>query len=168
MMAKIYKLFKLLLLGIPLLYFYCDKKLTILISVIFLLPAFILVRERKARITKFLFLVAGIFIIILNFEKDIAIFSIVVALIYGFISSLFMLGGKLKFRGKTIEGLLAAAIFAYLIGSFTGNILGLDKNIIVAGCISAPFIELFIRWPDEEFTIPFFIALVAQFVKNSF
>jgi len=31
-----------------------------------------------------------------------------------------------------------------------------------------PIIELIVSWPDKNFSLPFLIAVTAQFVKNSF
>ena len=115
-----------------------------------------------------LYLVTSLFVIVKFFEQNIAVFSISIVLIYKFVSAVFNLFAKVRIRGTTLEGTAAGTIVVYFTGSYLCSLLGLDRNIAVSSAIAVPFIELIVSWPDKNFSLPFLIAVTAQFVKNSF
>ena len=127
-----------------------------------------LFKEKEKGISSASFLLLGLAVVLNSFEKEVAILSICIALIYDFFSYLGTFFGKIKFKGKSIEGCILGAILGYGAGLVVNTILGLSQNILLAGVITAPVTELFLDWPDDNFTIPFFTAVAAQFVKNSF
>ncbi|MDP8233654.1 MAG: hypothetical protein P9M06_02480 [Candidatus Saelkia tenebricola] len=129
---------------------------------------FFLVPIGEKRIAKLLYLTAALFIVVNFFEKDVAIFSISVALIYGVVSLIFNSFAKVKIKNNTLEGIIAGIGFAYITGIYLGNDLNLGQNVIISSVIAAPLTELIISCLDENFSVPFFVAVAAQFVKNSF
>ncbi len=179
------KCLRLGLLVFPILYIYLPKQVIILPLLIiagFLLLLDIaryyklnfvakfkfLFKEKEKGISSASFLLLGLAVVLNSFEKEVAILSVCIALIYDFFSYLGTFFGKIKFRGKSIEGCILGAVLGYGIGVIVNTILRLDHNVLLAGTIAAPITELFLDWPDDNFTIPFFTAVAAQFVKNSF
>jgi len=128
----------------------------------FLLPA------GKKETEELLYLIASLFVIIKFFEQNIAVFSISIILVYKFVSTIFKLFARVKIRGATLEGTAAGTIAVYFMGYYLCSLLELDKNIAVSSAAAVPLIELIVSWPDKNFSLPFLIAVVAQFVKNSF
>ena len=115
-----------------------------------------------------LYLVTSLFVIVKFFEQDIAVFSISIVLVYKFVSAVFNLFARVRIRGTTLEGTVAGTIAVYFTGCYLCSLLGLDKNIAVSSAAAVPIIELIVSWPDKNFSLPFLIAVTAQFVKNSF
>jgi dolichol kinase len=128
---------------------------------------FLFKKEEKA-ISSASFLLLGLVVVLNSFEKEVAILSVCIALIYDFFSYLGTFSGKIRFRGKSLEGCVLGAILGYATGWLVNTMLGLDYNVLLSAVIAAPVTELFLDWPDDNFTIPFFTAVAAQFVKNSF
>ena len=179
------KYLRLVLLIFPILYIYLPKQAVILPLLViagllllldiaryyrsnFVAKFKFLFKEKEKGISSASFLLLGLAVVLNSFEKKVAILSICIALIYDFFSYLGTFFGKIRFRGKTIEGCILGAILGYGAGVVVNTILGLEHNVLLAGVIAAPVTELFLDWPDDNFTIPFFIAVAAQFVKNSF
>jgi dolichol kinase len=120
------------------------------------------------RLSKISFLFLGVFVVVNYFERRIAIISLLIALTYNFLSLFALCWQKMRIKGKSLPGIIVALLVAFILGYYAGNILTLDKNIIFSAILIPAIAEFFLNWPDENFTIPFLTALVAQFVKNSF
>lgn len=173
-----YTILILLLLNIPLICYY-NKKLALMILAVLFILVFIFrftkfadkagkALFQRAETAKTLYLIAALFISIQFFEQNIAVFSISIVLIYKLVSTILKSFARIRLRSTTLEGAVIGAIAAYFTGGFLCNLLGLDKNIAVSSAVALPFIELIVSWPDENFSLPFLAAVVAQFVKNSF
>ncbi len=178
-------IYKFVMLLVPFIYLRYDKRVAFFLLALFLAyplifrlaPSF----RKKAAALKFsslklneekaqelIYYLAAIFIVINSFEKNIAVFSSLIALAYIFIVSVVSIFSKVRFFGKSFGALFVGLIIIYYFGLYFGSYISLDRNLILASVIALFVVDLLLRWPNSDFNIIFFTAVVAQFVKNSF
>ena len=183
------KIYRMLGLAFPILYFIYTKKVTLIIILIPLIffVLYELLRKLFPRLNKFYFkylkwitkkkektgltgttsLLVSFLLTILFFEKNIAIFAMTFSVLGDAASSL--IGkkfGKIKLIGKkTLEGSIGFFIISLIAGIILVN-LGLKLNyfIIFTGALAAALAELFSYKIDDNLTISIISALAMSLI----
>jgi len=64
--------------------------------------------------------------------------------------------------------MLILTLAIYPLAKYLGVHFALSDNVINYSLLSVPLIHFSLRWPEESFSVIFFTAFAAQFIKNSF
>ena len=116
----------------------------------------------------YLYTLGAIFIVVKFFQKDIACFSLLLSLTYLASNVLFARFSKVKLLSRPLDVMLILTLVLYLLTQYLGDYFGLEDNVLKYSIVALPLIHFSLRWPEEGFSVIFFMAFVAQFIKNSF
>jgi len=115
-----------------------------------------LLREKeRGRITTTTWFVLASFLLILLFERDVAITAWLLA-IFGDIAAevVGLKYGKPRIRGKSLEGSLACLAACLIVGWAASALLSLPLMIVLAGAVAATAVELLPLPLDDNLTMP--------------
>lgn len=172
----------------PILYFFINKNIILIILGIILLIflflefirfyktdfnkllfkklSFILKEKEKNKISATTWFLFSSFLSILIFEKSIAITALFF-MIFGdiFAEVIGLKYGKFKLIGKkTLEGSLACLIACFIIGFILLNYLNITIIMIIFGSLGATLIELLPIGLDDNFTMSLFSGIVMSII----
>ncbi len=122
----------------------------------------------KERQIGFLYMLGAIFIVTKFFQKDIACFSLVLSLLYIATVSLFEMSSKIRVLNRPLDMMVVVTLAMYFLAKYLGAYFMLNDNVVNYSVLALPLIHFSLRWPEENFSVVFFTAFIAQFVKNSF
>jgi dolichol kinase len=130
--------------------------------------SFLMKEEERSKVSGMSWLFISLWAVVYFFEKEIAILAMVISILYDLFSATGKVLGRIKLGRRSLEGCAIGFIVAFGIGYIIKDILMLKGNVVFFASLTAVLTELFPTKIDDNLTIPFFTALVAQFVKNSF
>ena len=175
---------------LPLIYYLTDKKISLIIFgaffIFFFLADFLrlhylklnewifrylktIVREEERnRFSGNPYYILGAFLSVLLFEKGIAIASLCFVACGDLAASI--VGkryGRIKIRGKSLEGGLGFLFTCLLVGIVLLVLrLKLSFGILLIGALTASIVELFSPGRKDNLTIPLFSGLIMQIIKS--
>lgn len=174
---------------LPAIYYFTDKKISLIVFGIFFTLFFladfirlhyprlnewvfrhvktIIKEEERNRFSGNPYYISGAFLSVLLFEKGIAIASLCFVACGDLAASI--IGkryGRIKIRGKSLEGGLGSLIACFLIGIILLVLkLKLSFGILLIGALTASIVELFSPGRRDNLTVPLFSGLIMQIVR---
>ncbi len=175
---------------LPLIYYFTDKKISLIIFAIFFIfffladllrlcyPRFnqwtlkylggIIKEEERNRFSGNPYYISGAFLSVLLFEKGIAIASLCFVACGDLAASI--VGkryGRIRIKGKSLEGGLGSLFACLLIGMILLVLrLKLSFGILFIGALAASIVELFSPGRKDNLTIPLFSGLIMQIIRS--
>jgi len=174
---------------LPAIYYFTDKKISLIIFGAFFIFFFLadFLRLRSSRLNEWIFrhlktilkeeernnfsgnpyYISGAFLSVLLFEKGIAIASLCFVACGDLAAAI--IGkryGRIKMKKKSLEGSLGFLLACLLIGIVLLVLrLKLSFGILFIGALTASIVELFSPGRKDNLTIPLFSGLIMQFVR---
>lgn len=120
------------------------------------------IKEKEvSKITGHTYMLISSCLVILLFEKHIAILSLIYLAVGDVFASVIGInyGRRMLFK-KTVEGFFGGLVTSTICAVLYWNITGFPLNVGIAGAISAALIEVLPLPIDDNLIVPFFSALV--------
>ncbi|MDP8216925.1 MAG: hypothetical protein P9L98_06415 [Candidatus Kaelpia imicola] len=122
-------------------------------------------REKQV---SFLCMLGAVFIVANFFQKDIACFSLILSLSYIAILSFLERFSKIRLLNRPLDIMVILIPVIYFLAKYIGIYFVLENNVVNYSVLALPLIHFSLRWPEKSFSVVFFTAFTAQFIKNSF
>ncbi len=181
------KLYRLSGIIFPIIYYFTDKRLILIIlsSTLFFLVLLELLRfefpsinqvifrylkpivkeEEKKRILGTTYFIFAALLVVWLFKKPIAITSISFAVFGDAAATLVgVKWGRIKLGQRSLEGSIAFFLICLIVGLGLLRVLMLNLNIVLIGALAAALIELLPLPFDDNLTVPIFSALVMSLI----
>lgn len=175
---------------LPAIYYFTNKKISLIVFGIFFIFFFLadLLRLHNSRLNERIFkyfktiikeeernsfsgnpyYISGAFLSVLLFEKGIAIASLCFLACGDLAASLVgKKWGRIRIKGKSLEGGLGSLLACLLIGIVLLVLrLKLSFGILLIGALTASIVELFSPGRRDNLTIPLFSGLIMQIIRS--
>jgi hypothetical protein len=115
----------------------------------------------------YLYTLGAVFIVIYFFQKDVACYALFMSLFYLACYALLEKFSKLRFWNRSLDVILVLTFVLYSLSRYLEGYFDLSENLRYS-VLAIPLADFFLRWPEERFSVVFFTAFIAQFIKNSF
>ncbi|MBL7132076.1 MAG: hypothetical protein ISS45_11875 [Candidatus Omnitrophica bacterium] len=183
------KFYRLLGLIFPLIYYFTNKKLTLILVFIiaslaivvevlrFYFPNFnqkifrnfslILKDQERKRISGTTYFLIASLLVVFLFEKAIAITSLVFSVFGDAIATIIGTSfGSLRIKDKSFEGSIACFVLCLLLGFILVHTeLNLNMKLVFSGALATTVMEILPVRIDDNFTVPVFTGFVMSLVK---
>lgn len=126
---------------------------------------FLLKKKEKTKISTAVWLLLGSFIVILLFNKEIAVVSLFMFTFGDAAGNIF--GSrfrKIKIFDKSLEGHIFVLTFSLLFGFAIGNYFELEFYRVFAGALASTFIQVFPIKIDDNLTMPILAGVVMSVI----